>query len=43
MKYFILFLFIVSILRIQNDALNGKTDTEELEKNLNELRDYIKK
>ena len=43
MKYFIYFLLIVSPLRIQNDALNGKTDTEELEKNLNELRDYIKK
>ena len=24
------------------DALNGKTDTKELEDNLNGLRDYIK-
>ena len=30
-------------LRIQNEALDGKTDTNELENNLKGLRDYIKK
>ena len=35
--------FLFLPLRIQNDALNGKTDIKEFENNLDELRDYIKK
>ena len=39
----VLFLFLVFTFRIQNDTLNGKIDANEFEKNLNQLRDYIKK